>query len=231
VTRPKNLKPLLQQPVSVDISADFLLRGTFFAMEHAWHLLEDAVELFRLHRYSSCLTLSVLCLEELGRAELYSKETKRAFDGKDIDFGLLERQCKRHIVKLTQGQIPVNAAVFGIGEIPMPGTAEEAKLAAQLRRIRKLLERLAPGRAQKAKLRALYVEPSADGKRWSRPSSIAREEAEEWLSAADYGYLLIREKIANPPPDSPIAKGTERWLYRPNLPKANWDPWDWSQSA
>ena len=91
----------------MSLSLDFLLRGAFYSMEQAWHLLQDGVLLFQRGRYSSSLVLSVYCLEEMGRAEICLRERERALTSAEVTVKDLRDAYTKHKLKLGQGQITV----------------------------------------------------------------------------------------------------------------------------
>ena len=210
-----------------EIRADSLLRGAFYALEQAWNLLYDAVGLYQKRRYANSLVLSVFCLEEQGRAEIYLNKRKLALQSGRVNVQSLRKQCQKHEVKLNQGQIPVTAVLFGFGEPPSTGSAEEAKVAARLRKVRQVLEERAPREAHENRFRALYVDPGEDGKRWNRPSkTISEEDADKWLGAALVGYERLRGQLVESN-DAELAGAVLEWKSRPELPEPPWDPLTW----
>lgn len=121
-----------------------LLRGAYYAAEHAYRLLEDAVLLFRSVRYPGALVSSVFSLEEVGRSRIYLSHLSK---GDHITPGDLRQECKKHSFKLAQADIPVSVCITGQGEPPTPGSCEELALAERLQALRRRLEADAPNRA------------------------------------------------------------------------------------
>lgn len=116
------------------ITADALVRGTAYAMEQAWHLLRDAVLLIQQERYASSLVIATFCLEQLGRAEIYRKNAKRASEGKRVTLSSMNRDLIDHAAKLYEAQIPVTAALVTAGELPAPGSPRGGATRAALAR-------------------------------------------------------------------------------------------------
>lgn len=213
------------------LSADFLVVGSFYALEQAGNLLFSAVELFRLKRYSDTLVLSVFCLEELGRAQIFLKNARSALKSKAVTLETLNRECNSHVRKLEQGHIPVTVSTMLLAEVPTPGSPEEKKLGEQLRKTRVFLKREAPKDAHNWRLRALYVEPTKDGKRWMRPSRVVtKEEAEKWLGAAEVAYTKVRTQLLLLKNHTQLRTTVVGLRGLPSLPEPSWDPWDYSKS-
>jgi AbiV family abortive infection protein len=205
------------------IGPDSLLRGAFYAAEHAWHLLEDAVLLFQNKRYSNTLVLAEYCLEEVGRAKIY---VQHRADGSAVTVNSLKSECKNHAFKLAQAEIPVAVGVPGGGLPPQPGSAEEAVLGEQLKMLRERMERKAPNRALDSRFKALYVDPHEDGVRWNRPHEVTREDADSWLGAAYVAYLFMRRRVLGAASAEELDQafwGSER--RQPKLPEPDWDIW------
>jgi AbiV family abortive infection protein len=91
------------------VSADFLLRGAFYAAEQGGILLHDAVHLYKLARFGSAAVLGVYSREEIGRAGILLDYRERVLLGEviknDDEFRTL---IHNHIKKLEAGQLFVN---------------------------------------------------------------------------------------------------------------------------
>jgi putative zinc finger/helix-turn-helix YgiT family protein/AbiV family abortive infection protein len=217
--------------VSTPLTADFLLYGAFHAAHQSWHLLEDAVVLFRNRSYPVSLALSVFSLEEIGRAKFYLEQREAVLAGQPVTTEILTgRRTRNHVWKLAQADIPVSVGVASAGSPPRPGSAEESALGERLIQLRKVMEENAPRRAHAQRLSALYVDVHPNGVNWVVPSRMIRkEESEEKLGAADLAYALFRLRLAEPEPDSDIALAVRRLGNLPKLPEAPWDSWTWAE--
>ncbi len=211
------------------LGADFLLHGAFCAAHQAWHLLEDAVALFRRRSYPTSLALSVFCLEEIGRAKFYLEQRDAVLAGDIVTPGILAgKRTRNHVWKLVQAEIPVTVGFASAGEPPAPGSPEEIALGERLIRLRKVLEESEPKRAHSQRLSALYVDVHPGGSHWLTPSrSIRKEESEEKLGAADLAYALFRIALVEPQPGSEMDRAVKRLANPPKLPERHWDNWTW----
>src|SRR5713101_7971274 len=125
----------------IPLSADVLTKGAIYAMEEAWILLRDAVLLIQNKRYPSSLVLATFCLEQLGRAEIYRENAKRASTGKPVTLGSMGTALTEHLPKLFKARIPVTASTVLYGEPPAPGSEDGRQLAERLTAIRELREK------------------------------------------------------------------------------------------
>lgn len=211
------------------LSADTLAQGTVYAMEQAWHLLRDAVMLIQNKRYASSLVLATYCLEQLGRAEIYRENARRAFASNPITLGSMGRSLTDHLPKLFKARIPVTASMTVYGERPSPGSEAEIRLAERLADVRKINEQQAPQKALDIRQRALHVDHIHHFPMWNRPSKITSDEADSWVGAADVRYGYLRSELEND--NSEIGKkiwiGIE-WLQ---LPQSPWDIWTWEEET
>jgi AbiV family abortive infection protein len=211
------------------LTADFLLYGAFHAAHQAWHLLEDAVTLFRSKSYPTSLALSVFALEEIGRRKFYLEQRGLVLGGQAISLETLaSRRTRNHIWKLAQAEIPVTVGIASAGPPPTPDSPEGIALGQRLIQLRKVLEENAPKRAHTQRLSALYVDLHPSGAGWLTPSRLVRkEEAEEKLGAADLAYSLFRIRLAEPKQGTELAGAKARLSNLAKLPEASWDEWTW----
>ena len=209
------------------IPSDSLLRGAFYAVEHAWKFLLDAVLLFQNQRFSNALVLATYCLEEVGRARIY---LRHRVDGDAVTARSLKDECKDHAFKLTEAKIPVSVSFSGMGEPPVAGSREERELFERFRSMRDRLEKQIPDKAKSQRFAALYVGPEEDGIRWNRPSHVTRDEAEHWLSPAYVAYLLVRNEVLSAASPEELDRAFWGWPHQPSLPEADWDIFDWDSA-
>ncbi len=229
--RKPRVRPAPASAVSKPLTADFLLYGAFHAAHQSWHLLEDAVVLFRNKSYPVSLALSVFSLEEIGRAKFYLEQREVVLSGQPVTTDMLtSRRTRNHVWKLAQADIPVSVGLASAGPPPRHGSPEEIALGERLIQLRKVMEENEPRRAHSQRLNALYVDAHPNGVNWLVPSRMIRkEESEEKLGAADLAYALFRMRLAEPEPGSDIALAAKRLGNLPRLPEARWDSWTWAE--
>lgn len=195
-----------------------MLRGAFYALEHAWELLRDAAVLDQAGSHGHALALAALSREEVGLSRIFLDAATRAFHHPSgrVPFSFKGRAVD-HVAKLRAGQSPwtvtVNTSVFG--------TSDE-DLGIRLDRLRKLREEQLPREAYKKKNRALYVEPAAGGYRWNRPCDVRKDQTGEMRSAAalDYGHA---RRLLLEPKDSRMREAIEAAKHLlPMLPETPW---------
>lgn len=211
------------------LSPDFLLRGAFYSMEQAWHLLQDAVFLFQRGSYGSSLVLSIYCLEEIGRAEIYLHQRGRALTCGEVTVKELQEAHTKHKLKLGQGHITVTVCLpVSFAEPPPPDSPEMSELHARFEQVRRLSEAEAPRRAHEARMKALYVDLNESRTRWNRPCEVTKDEADEWLGTACVAYDQGRARLMRPR-DPELAGAIRGSANLPELPEPPWDLWDWSE--
>ena len=165
------------------LTADFLLYGAFHAAHQAWHLLEDAVTLFRSKSYPTYLALSVFSLEEIGRGKFYLEQRDVVLGGQLVSVKTLaSRRTRDHIWKLAQAEIPVTVGIASAGPPPAPNSLEEIAVGQRLLQLRKAMEESAPKRAHSQRLSALYVDVHPSGAGWltRRKWSGGRKRMKSW---------------------------------------------------
>lgn len=149
------------------LTADSLLKGAYYSLEQAGHLLQDARLLYGRRRYASSFALTVLAREEIGRARICLKNRRAVLSGEKMTLGSLRAETSdrgAHVRKLKTSQeiVGVPVCVEFWGNPPVPGSPEEKNLLDRLEQERRILEEQRPKEAQQRKLRALYVD-HADG--------------------------------------------------------------------
>jgi AbiV family abortive infection protein len=198
-------------------------------MEQAWHLLRDAVLLIQKKRYASSLVLATYCLEELGRAETYRQNAKRAFVGELVTLRSIDRAVREHQPKLYRAQVPVSVSEGFFGEPPPVGSEGERQLAERLAARRKALEQEAPRKALDDRQRALYVDRVQHVRGWNRPCQvISRDDADYYVGAADVRYGQLRLELKRD--GSEVGKKIWSWLRDLQLPDPPWDVLTWGKN-
>lgn len=208
------------------LTEEALTNGTAYAIEQAWHLLEDAVLLIQNERHASSVVLAIYCLEQLGRAEIYREKAREAFAGKRILLHSMERELASHVAKLHRAQIPVIATVTFWGDPPASGTNALSDLARRLEETRRILQKSAPSKAERDRLNALHVDRIAAVPGWNRPvESIRKSDADYYVGAANSRYGLLRLEIQRDL--TPAGRAIWARIEHLGLPETKWDVWSW----
>jgi AbiV family abortive infection protein len=181
------------------LSARDIIEGSFYAMEQAGLLIDDAAALYAQGKWPSSLVLAVFALEELGKAEiLLQRGIDAATTGpKPRDQVIAGGTAHRTKLKAGQGAATVTASVSFWEDIPAPNTAESAALEAQLDAAQQIALDNAPAAAHAARMRALYVDLGVD-EVWAKPKETGASDAYLMVSAASIQYGVRREKFVHP---------------------------------
>ncbi len=197
-----------------------LLQGTLYAIENAGHLLRDAVTLYEQGRFASAVVLAVYCREELGRSEILLDMARNAADSRGVQLQDVRDRCKKHIDKLTHGQAGITlrvtpAQTSRLGPLfTNQRNPDYTAARADLDRAIQAKTRRNPLTTNERRLRALYVDPTDDG-RWHRPSQQPSSDAFDLLDevAGDYAMRLDRLRLDDPELSSLISE----WPDAPEL--------------
>lgn len=181
------------------LSARNIIEGSFYAMEQAGLLINDAAALYAQRKWPSSLVLAVFAMEELGKAEiLLQRGIEAATAGpRPRDQVIAGGALHKTKLKAGQGEATVTASVNFWGDIPAPNTAESAALEAQLNAAQQIALDNAPAAAHAARMRALYVDLGID-EAWAKPKETGASEAYLMVSAASIEYGVRREKFVHP---------------------------------
>jgi len=181
------------------LSARNIIEGSFYAMEQAGSLINDAAALYAQGKWPSSLVLAVFSLEELGKAEiLLQRGIEAATTGpKSRDQVIAGGAAHQTKLKAGRGPATVTTAVNFCGDIPAPNAAESAALEAQLDAAEQIALDNAPAEAHAARMHALYVDLGMD-EAWAKPKETSASEAYLMVSAASIEYGVRREKFVHP---------------------------------
>jgi AbiV family abortive infection protein len=83
----------------VAVTADYLLRGTVFALEQCGLLLRDARILCEAGSYASAVALTAFAREELGRYKILRELWKRTAAGESFSVKQINKKCEQHVEK------------------------------------------------------------------------------------------------------------------------------------
>ena len=99
-------------------TADYLLRGTVFALEQCGLLLRDARILCEAGSYASAVVLTAFAREELGRYKILRGLFKRTMAGESFSIKQIDKRCEQHVKKQKEAMFSVvqradNSTVMG----------------------------------------------------------------------------------------------------------------------
>ncbi len=198
-----------------------LRTGSALALEHAGHLLADALLLYERQRYPSAATLAVFSREETGRSQILAGLARSVFAGQHFTRLDVQRACKHHEVKLQKSFSGVTLRIqpeLGTVLAQVLGNPRHPKYADYRRLINEKVKaagRNLPKRTHEARIRALYVDPAENGG-WNRPADLTREEAFAVVSQAADDYAIRRDELYL---DPDTIADLSSWLEKHPLPK------------
>jgi AbiV family abortive infection protein len=187
--------------VSADVSLSALLGGALFALEQCGRLLEDAVILFEHSRHSTAAGLALLAREELGRHRILLDFWRKELP---VPAAEIERACEDHERKQASGAGSLTYRADRDSQLGKllearhrhrPGTPEYQRADAALTALDKQKERRQPHDRHEQRMRAFYVDLSAEGSSWLRPCELSPKTCAEIVTDAINDYTLARERI------------------------------------
>jgi AbiV family abortive infection protein len=213
------------------ISSRYILKGAWYAIEQAGHLLNDAAILYRRGRLSTAAGLALLAREELGKGVLLLGAWKNvAIDGGHIATRKeLQKLIQGHAEKQERGTMWV--ALRGRGDdgpldrLLSAHRSDDAGVrdaaAKQLHEMSAALRKRLPDDRHGDRLKAFYVDPTDEHDAWDRPidARFSRPPHDIVVDAiSDYAAqrfsLLDQVQNTNPP----LAEAIATWTERPILP-------------
>lgn len=210
-------------------TADYLLRGTVFALEQCGLLLRDARILCEAGSYASAVVLTAFAREELGRYKILRGLWKRTMAGETFTVKQIDKRCEKHVEKQKEGMFSIvqradNSTVQGkLIQTRMRaalGSPERKKADEELEKITQLQSKRTPEDRHNSRMKALYVEPLEAG--WNRPLETSETAAHNFLTDAINDYSGAQDRYAHPEVDDDpdFHAALERWQDRPELQPA-----------
>jgi AbiV family abortive infection protein len=211
------------------VTADYLLRGTVFALEQCGLLLRDARILCEAGSYASAVVLAAFAREELGRYEILRGLFKRTIAGESFTVKRINKRCEQHVEKQKKAMFSIvqrtdNSTVQGqliqARTRATPGSPEWKKIDEELEKITQSQIKRTPEARHKSRMKALYVEPLEAG--WNRPAETSETAARDFLTDAINDYSGAQQRYAHPDldDDPDFHAALERWQDRPELQPA-----------
>jgi AbiV family abortive infection protein len=205
---------------------DFLLKGGWYALVQAGHLINHAGLLYDADAYSTAAGVALLSREELAKSRKLFWLWKRANHGEQITREHVEDElAMNHVEKQRYGQAHFT---FQIGAPIMEALnrgkeADPAEYEKAVQRANAIIKRGlkgAPDARHLQRLRAFYVDPAMNGQ-WIRPSDITRDDAEHAILEARNDYSLSRPGMPGRAKDmESLEAALKAWHDKPRLPKA-----------
>jgi AbiV family abortive infection protein len=216
------------------VTAQFLLEGAAYALQHSGTLLRDAVSLYRQEAYPSAIVLALFGREELGKYEILRGYYEKVAAGLHVSITKIRAKCSNHVTKQRRAVL----SIVQTGTVDEPvGKLLRARLHNSLdsqtyqkadRQLKKLAARKQaemPNERHQLRLSNLYVEPTADGTGWQRPLEHADEDAKRQVVEAVNDYALVYDRLVrgNGCPGA-MGEAFQAWAGRPEIPEPVW-PW------
>ena len=212
----------------MSLTADFLFQGAMFAAEQAGTLLHDAIELFKLKRYSSSIILGVYSREEIGRARILIEEWNKVNDGQVVTAKELKIRLGDHVNKLKAGQFSMSANSFKppkkeLRQLSWEQVGRPSPVPVDAKYYKELRLRMEGAAAQvaqslhKQRLLSIHVDVSGDNKSWNRPNLAERSQAHALLYYLSSDYMVLYFSFRSDA-EASIVKAFIAWRDRPNLP-------------
>lgn len=180
-----------------------LLSGAWYALEQAGRLLESAAALFDSGDHATGVGIALLAREEIGKFRILKDLGDQLPQGQSMTVKAVNQACgRKHVKKQEQGLLSVTMEVdrdSTIGRM-MSSLAEHAPSSAEWKSANDALQaetdmkaRRLPADRHTLRTNAFYVDLDDKGD-WSRPASIARDQAEREIADAvrDYAGQLDR---------------------------------------
>ena len=234
--KPPELLQRSERILAMPVTPQYLLQGTWYALEQCGLLLRDANELYRSNSYANALVLTAFAREELGRSSILSDLWRRALAGENFTIAKIREACDDHVAKQRAGMLSVTITTdreSGLGKILKarmenpPQSAEWQKADAELKRIDELKKKRTPTDRHEKRMAALYVEPISE-REWNRPACVSASTAHDFMRDAvnDYAGRYHRysgaENAILREVDPELHNALEQWSDRPPLEKPEW---------
>jgi AbiV family abortive infection protein len=214
------------------VSADVLLRGSWFALEQCGFLLEHAVILHRAKVYPTAMALALFAREELGRCSILREFWKRAVEGGySPSTEEIQAACDDHVEKQRLAQRSLTYRTDGTGQLDeilrkqmqhSPSSAEWREADEQLKEIDARKGKRTPADRHAARMKAIYVDLNESGSAWNRPIELNPTEATQCLEDAANDYAVLWDKfqpgMLRAMVEPKMAEALEAWDSRPPLP-------------
>jgi AbiV family abortive infection protein len=218
--------------MSGSVTAQSLLRGAVYSIEHCGQLLGDAKALYENGPYATALALGAFAREDLGRWRMLLELRKRALAGDSLTAEDVKTAYDDHVRKQEAGMTSLTLRAdndSSIGKLLQTrikasiGSKERQETDKQIDKIDQVKSKRTPDDRHRLRMKALYVDILSE-KHWNRPAQeISQTAAYEFLADAINDYRLQRSQrymelqILNAV-DSELHDALVHWSDRPELP-------------
>ena len=217
------------------VSADYLLKGSVYALEQCGLLLRDANILYRSGSYASVIVLAAFGREELGHSATLLQWWREALGGKSFTLTDIQKR-QDHETKQKAGMLSsVMKGSRRVGELlpilsrTVPQSAEWKAAHEEIEQLRAIQDRRTSKDRHQKRVSALYVEPTSPHQ-WNRPAITSAISAHDFLQHAvnDYAgryqqrYLTSFGAELLPSIDPELFAALKRWSDRPELWPPEW---------
>jgi AbiV family abortive infection protein len=218
--------------MSGSVTAQSLLHGAAYSLEHCGLLLGDAKLLYENGSYATALVVGAFAREDLGRWRMLLKLRKRVLAGESLTVDDVKTACDDHVSKQEAGMTSLTLRAdnaSGVGKLlqtrmkaPL-GSKERQEADKQVDKIDHLKSKRTPDDRHRLRMKALYVDILSE-EQWNRPAQeVSPTDAYEFLADAmnDYGLQRLQRYM-----DLPLLKADDpelhdalmQWSDRPELP-------------
>jgi AbiV family abortive infection protein len=218
--------------MSGSITAQSLLHGAVYSLEHCGLLLGDAKLLYENGSYATALSVAAFAREELGRGRILLKLRKQVLADESFTVEDVKTAYDDHVRKQEAGMTSLTMRAdnaSGLGKLlqtrakaPL-GSKERQEADKQVDKIDRLKSKRTPDDRHRLRMKALYVDILSE-EQWNRPAQeILPTEAYEFLNDTINEYGMRRERYMNlqilkaNDPDE-IHDALAQWSDRPQLP-------------
>jgi AbiV family abortive infection protein len=218
--------------MSGSVTAQSLIRGAVYSLEHCGVLLGDAKVLYENGSYATALAVGAFAREELGRWRMLLKLRKQVLDGASLSVEDVREACNDHVRKQESGMTSLTMRAdneSGLGKLlqnrmtaPL-GSKERKEADNQIDKIDQIKSKRTPDDRHRLRMKALYVDILSEDQ-WNRPAQeISQADAYEFLADAinDYGLQRSQRYVhleLLKPDDPELRDALVAWSGRPELP-------------
>jgi AbiV family abortive infection protein len=218
--------------MSGSVTAQSLLRGAVYSLEHCGELLRDAKALYENGSYATALAVGAFAREDLGRWRMLLKLRKRALAGESLTVGYVRDACDDHVSKQEAGMTSLTTRSnneSGVGKLlqtrfkaPL-GSKERREADKQIAKLDQVKSKRTPNDRHQLRMKALYVDILSE-EDWNRPAQeILQTDAYDFLVDAMNDYRLQRsqqymELEILQAFDPELHDALVQWPDRPKLP-------------
>jgi AbiV family abortive infection protein len=185
------------------LTAQSLLHGAVYSLEHCGRLLSDAKLLYDSGSYATALVAGAFAREELGRWRMLLKLRERALAGESLTVDDVKAAYDDHVRKQEAGMMSLTLrgdSKSGVGKVLQTrmnapfGSTERQEADKTIDKIDQLKSKRTPDDRHRLRMRALYVDILSEDQ-WNRPAQeISQTTAYEFLVDAINDYGLQRSQ-------------------------------------